>query len=431
MNRLGFPLLLVWALGASPAAADSAGPAEMTLQKKVKILTSPAMAGRGSGSPGLDAAADTLAAWLARAGLEPAFGGSWFQEFPLVGEGFAGEELAGGTARNVAGLLPGRGALAGRYLVVGAHYDHLGLVDPFAAGAATPAAEAYYPGANDNASGVAIVTELIEPVAGSVRMANASRSVLFVFFAGEEVGLQGSSFMVDNMPVAVDSVDAMVNFDTVGQMPQDRLYVSGVGTTAIFATLIEAANTGQLELSQADGGWSGSDHMTFNTREVPVLFLFGGAYRQYNRPTDTWQTLDYAGMVRIADFARRLVGELATVPGGFPWVMVGQAALRQEGASSDQEELNRDTWLGSLPDFTEDVPGYTLAGVFDESPAARAGLQKGDIIVMLGGLAVVDLATFTRALRSHAPGDLVEVILTRDGRRQNVTVVLGDRSQRK
>ena len=421
--------VLVAALLAWPgfaAGTEPPSPSPEVLQYRCKVLTDPGLAGRGSGTPEADAAAETLAVWMDELGLEPAFDGSWFQEFPLSGEGWTGDDLSGKTSRNVAGILPGKGRLAHRYVVVGAHYDHLGRVTPADGSAPPPAPGEYYPGANDNASGVSIVFELIRLASGSGQAGVDRRSVIFTGFSGEEVGLQGSGFMVSHLPVDPDSVDAMINLDTVGQLNADRLYVSGVGTTPSFTDLVHSANSGNLELSLAPGGWSGSDHMSFNTREIPVLFVFGGAYPEYNRPADDWPTLDYPAMAKVAAYTDRLLRSIRQDPENLPWVMIAEKNLRTGG----DDGQNRETWFGSLPDFTTEIKGYKLAGVFDGSPAAMAGLQKGDVLVGLGGSVVEDLASFTRALRSHGPGDLVEVRVERDGRLMNFTVVLGNRSDR-
>lgn len=421
-------LVIVVGLTTAGRCSEVDQPSPESLQARVMTLTHPDLAGRACGTPEADAVAETLAAWMNDLGLEPAFGGSWFQEVPLSGQGWAGEELGGKIGRNVAGLLRGSGPRADRYVVVGAHYDHLGRVVPAEPLAPPPAAGEFYPGANDNASGVAVVFELAAMAVAKRAPADSRRGVLFAFFVAEEVGLQGSGYMVSHLPMAADSVDAMINFDTVGQLTEGRLYVSGVGTTDSFAALVDSADTGTLELSLAQGGWSGSDHMSFNTREIPVLFVFGGAYPEYNRPADDWPTLDYRAMTQITTFSDRLLHLVRTMPGDLPWTMVAEKILRSD---DDGVIANRETWFGSLPDFTEEVKGYKLAGVFDDSPAARAGLQKGDVLVMLGGTAVSDLPSFTKALRSHAPGDLVEVRIERGGRTLNFTVVLGNRADRK
>lgn len=430
MRRALAVALLLAAAGGSPprVAAAVAACAPEALLGRVGMLTAPAFAGRGAGAPEGAALADTLAAWLAAAGLEPAFAGAWVQPFPLRGEGWAGQDLGGLSGRNLAGLRPGRGRLAGRWIVLGAHHDHLGRVDPAGPDSALPPAPgAYYPGANDNASGVAAALAAAAALADVP--AGDRRGLLVVLFDGEEVGLQGSGHFVDHSPVPLDSIDAMINLDTVGRLQDGTLHVSGVGTAACLPPAVAAADGGEFAVRTARGGWSGSDHMVFNTREVPVLFLFGGAYPDYNRPTDAVGTLDPAALAAVARYAARLGAELLGARGPCTWEMVGDGPLRREGAA--QEGQNRATWLGTLPDFSEETSGYRLAGVFDHSPAQRAGLQKGDVLVRLGGREVTDLATFTRALRAHAPGDPVEVEVRRGGRLLRFTVVMGDRADRR
>lgn len=417
-------VLTVCLTGAYAADSDLYSTMEESLNSRVRELTSPQFAGRGSGTVEGEAAADLLAQWFSDAGLSPGFDGDFFQEFPLTGKGWTDNDLEGETSRNVAAILPGTGALASRFLVVGAHHDHLGRLDPTLAGQGPAAELTYYAGANDNASGLTVLFELIESLKGN--HSPARRSIMFVCFGGEEVGLQGSGFMVSHMPVALDSIDAMINFDTVGQMTDKRLYVSGVGTTEAFPELVRAANTRELDLSLAQGGWSGSDHMSFNTREIPVLFIFGGPYKQYNTVADLWPTLNVSGMREITLYSTNLVELLLQYPGELPWVMVAEKLRPDDGGTQ-----NRDTWFGSLPDFTEDVIGYKLAGVFDGSPASEGGLIKGDVLVKLAGRDVIDLPSFTSALRANGPGELVEVTVLRDGNRLNFTVVLGDRKDRK
>jgi hypothetical protein len=417
-----FTLLLLINMVLLPGRPATAN--EWGMRATVDHLAGPTLAGRGSGTPEGRAAAEYLAGRLEVAGLLPAFQGSYLQEFPLKGEGWTGESLEGKTGVNVAGILPGAGSLAQRYVVVGAHHDHLGRLDAALAGSGPAEAGSYYAGANDNASGVAVVLDLLERLPR--QEPGNRRGILIIFFAGEEVGLQGSGHFIRVPAVPLAAIDAMVNFDTVGQMRERRLFVSGIGTTVAFPDLVRQANTAGLDLSLAQGGWSGSDHMVFNTAEVPVLFIFGGPYEQYNTPADLPETLDYAGMDLISAYAARLITALGAQPGDLPWVMVAQKLRPETGEGS-----NRETWFGSLPDFTEEIQGYKLAGVFDGSPAQEAGLITGDVLVRLGGRDVVDLATFTTALRAHDPGELVEVTVLREGHSLNFTVVLGNRKDRR
>jgi Peptidase family M28/PDZ domain len=422
-SRFLFFLLLGFSLlgsGPSPAVEIS----EDALISRVKELTSGRYAGRGSGTPEGEAAAELLSQWFEQNGLQPVFGGDFVQHFPLKGEGWTGDELTGKFSCNVGGILPGAGELSQRFVVLGAHHDHLGRLDPALAGQGPAENGTFYAGANDNASGLTVLFELIRLL--KTDDSPSRRSIMFVCFGAEEVGLQGSGFLVSHMPLSMDLVDVMINFDTVGQMVDRRLYVSGVGTSDSLTGFATAANTQGLDLSLARGGWSGSDHMSFNTREVPVLFVFGGPYKEYNTVDDLWPTLNTAGMMEITEYSHRLIQDLRSHPGDFPWIMVAEKLPDNVGQAQ-----NKDTWFGSMPDFTEDVQGYKLAGVFDGSPAAKGGLKKGDVLVKLAGRDVVDLASFTTALRANTPGELVEVVVLREGNRLNFTVVLGDRKDRR
>jgi aminopeptidase YwaD len=417
--RLALGLLLVvagWGRGAR--GADEPGAAASRLLATVRSLTAPELAGRGAGTLAAGAVADSVAAWLEDAGLEPAFGGSWFQAVPLAGEG-----LDDRTDRNVAGIRRGRGALGERWLVVGAHHDHLGRVDPAATG--TPAPGEYYPGGNDNASGVAVLRELAR--LSAVAEGPDVRSCLFVAFAAEEAGLQGSNRFVAAPPVDLALCDAMINLDCVGRLEEDRLYVGGVGTAAPLANLLTAANDQGLRLELERSGWAASDHVPFNAREIPVLFLFSGPYPQYNRPSDDWTAVVPADLARVTAFGAAVISRLQRLPEELAYVAVGSLPA----AAPDAGARPRRAWLGTIPDFgATDAPGVTLAGVIDGSPAARAGLAKGDVLVMMRGREVADLSGLTEILRECEPGDQVSLAILRDGRRLEYILVLADRSER-
>ena len=397
--------------------------------ERVKILTAPDLAGRGNGTAAAATAADTIARWFAACGLEPGWQGGWYQDFELKGENFVGR-----TGRNVVGILSGTGTLAGRYVVVGAHYDHLGRTrDAVAPEQGPPGPDQYYPGADDNASGVALLVTLARRAdhargneSGSLPPVTA-RSCLFVAFAGEEVGLQGSAFLAKNLPVPRDSVDAMLNLDSVGRLREDKLYVAGVGSAVDFPSLVAAANRDSLALVVSRGGWDASDHVSFNSIEVPVLFLFTGPHPDYHQPSDTWDRLSVDGLGKVAAFAGRLLDTLSEQSGCFPYQMVAEVTSMTpaEGGAG-----GRRSWLGTIPDFTEEVTGVKLAGVMEGSPAAVAGLAKDDILISLGGEAVADLAGLAHALRSYGPGERVLVAVLREGRRLEFEVTLAERIQR-
>ncbi|MCP4292884.1 MAG: M28 family peptidase [bacterium] len=414
-------LILFLAAGVFQVQAEEASSDDLI--SRVKALTAGEFAGRGSGTSEGYAAAQMLVSWFSKSGLKPAFGEDYYQTFPLRGKGWTGNDLTGKNSQNVGAIFPGSGILADRYIVVGAHHDHLGRLDVSLDDSGPAEPETFYAGANDNASGVSVLFEMVKILKNDDN--KSRRSILFVCFGGEEVGLQGSGYFVSHSPVELSQIDAMINFDTVGQMSDNRLFVSGVATTEVFSSMVKTANTEKLDLTLGKGGWSGSDHMSFNTHEIPVLFVFGGPYIQYNTVDDLWSTLNVTGLKKIAQYSHRLIKDISIYPDELPWVMIADKLRPDHGS-----EQNKNTWFGSLPDFTEEIKGYKLAGVFDGSPAKLAGLKKGDILVKMAGQEIIDLETFTNTLRSHEPGTLVEVSVIRGGNNLNFTVVLGDRKNR-
>jgi len=399
------------------------------MMHRVRVLSAPELAGRGNGTQAALAAADSIALWFGLAGLQPGAGADgWFQDFVLQGDG-----LAGKTARNVVGMQSGRGRLTGRWVVVGAHYDHLGRADSVFTDFDVPEPGAYYPGADDNASGVTILVELAQLACRSVGDSEPDgtepplRSCLFVSFAGEEVGIQGSAYLVKHLPVPRDSIDVMINLDSVGRLRERRLFVAGVGTAADLPRLVRNANRDSLQLELSQGGWDASDHVSFNTIEVPVLFLFTGAQPDYHLPTDTWQHIDAANLVRVAGYTWRLLTDLRSLPVALAYQDVGEISSRPEPPGTRPE---RKAWLGAIPDFTEQVQGVMLAGVIADSPAESVGLIKGDILMGVAGEPVHDLADFAQILRSCEPGQQVRVLISREGRQLTFDVILADRADR-
>jgi len=324
------------------------------------------------------------------------------------------------VSANVLGTIPGRGDLAGRWLVIGAHLDHLGRVDRSESG--VPAAGDYYPGAGDNASGVAALLRVVRLLSDGDEH-ESTRSVLVCAFGAEEVGLVGSRHLAANLPMARQAIDAMINLDTVGRLGSGPLHVAGASTAPELSNLLlEAA--GDLPLVFHEPRLLGSDHLSFLDLGVPSLFFFTAAYPEMNSPADDLAAVDLPGLATVADVTVRILANLRTT--GASLDFVPPAAVERPAGG------NRDTWFGSAPDFSGAVSdrGYLIGGVAEGGPAAVAGLRQGDVLVSLAGEMVVDLASFTQRLRSFDPGDVVEVEVLRDGRRLDFLVALGHRSQR-
>jgi hypothetical protein len=316
-------------------------------------------------------------------------------------------------------LLPGSDpALRGQTIVIGAHIDHLGRST---AGALDPnAGDAVRNGADDNASGTAAVLELARLLSAHP----TRRSVLFVNFSGEELGLLGSQYFVEHSPVPLDSIVAMLNFDMVGRMRGDSLIVYGVATAREFPALLDSANASVgLHLRGIADGFGPSDHSSFFARNIPVLHFFTNLHDDYHRATDDADKINAAGEARVIALAERIVRDLDGRNARLTFVRAA-APAPMAGARTGSN-----VYLGSIPDMSApDVKGLRLTGVRAGSPADSAGLRAGDIVVELGGKEVTDLQSYSDALYSHQAGDEVDLVVQRGGERVKLRVRLGRRA---
>jgi hypothetical protein len=327
-----------------------------------------------------------------------------------------------GRTANVVGILPGRDpVLKEQAVVIGAHYDHLGL-----GGENSLAPDAFntvHPGADDNASGTAAVMALARAF---VAAGGARRTVVFVAFSGEEVGLLGSYHYVKQPPIPIQRTVAMINLDSVGRMQNRRLYVQGVGSGEGLREMVKEASKGLgLDLTLRDDGFGPSDHTPFYAKERPVLHFFTGPHLDYHRPSDTVDKINAEGLRMVTTVAYRTGTTIADRDDPI-------AYLRTKGEppriGSGERVAGYGPYFGSIPDFSEsEVPGVLLGGVRPGSPAEGAGLKAGDIIVNFAGVAVKNLQDLTFALRSKRPGDRVEVTFLRDGKEQRAHATLEQR----
>ena len=387
------------------------------LRADVEYLAGDALAGRGTGTPGNDSATAYAAARYARLGLRPV-GGSHFQSFVARPSASGHGATDGLPTRNVVALLPGSdAALRGQAIVIGAHIDHLGR-GTF--GALDPAAgDAIRNGADDNASGTAVVLEL----ARLLRSAPTRRTVIFVNFSAEELGVLGSQYFVEHAPVPLDSMVAMLNFDMVGRMRGDSLIVYGVATARELPALLDSANAPLgLAVRGVGDGFGPSDHSSFYARNVPVLHFFTNLHEDYHRASDDAERVNVPGMARVVALAERVVREIDRRDPRLTFVRSAAPAAAAPARTGSN------VYLGSIPDMSAgDVPGLRLTGIRAGSPADSAGLKAGDVVVEFDGRVVTDLQSYSNALYARKPGDEVDIVVLRNGERVRVRARLGRR----
>jgi Zn-dependent M28 family amino/carboxypeptidase len=410
-------LVVVPAIGAiRGVAAQQPKPDSLAIRRDIAYLASEKLAGRYTGSPGNDSAAAYLARRYAALRLH-ALAPGYRQKFVARPAAHAGETVALPT-QNVFAVLPGRDPkLRGQYIVLGAHFDHLGRST---SGALDPDDKtSVRKGADDNASGTAAVLELARLFAKNP----PRRSVIFANFSGEEEGLLGSAYFVEHSPVPIDSIVAMLNFDMVGRLRNDKLLVYGVATASELPAILDSANakTGLRITAQGDG-FGPSDHSSFYAKNLPVLHFFTDLHEDYHRASDDVSKIDAAGEARVVALAERTTRLIADRPERLTFVKSATTAP----AASAREGSN--VYLGTIPDMAQgETPGLRLTGVRTGSPAEQAGLMAGDIIVELGGKPVKDLYEYSDALYSHQPGEQVKIVVLRKNERVTLTVTLGKR----
>jgi hypothetical protein len=319
---------------------------------------------------------------------------------------------------NVIGVLAGEDEkLASQCIVVGAHYDHLGLGDQHSL-APSQIGQIHH-GADDNASGTSAVLELADGFAHE--HPRSSHTLVFVAFAGEEIGLLGSSYYANHPACSLDKTVAMVNMDMIGRVSKDKLYVGGVGTSPGFKKLVEDADRKVgFELSYSGSGYGASDHMSFTVRSVPVLFFFSGLHSDYHKPSDTWEKINAEDGAKVVRLVAQVVNRLDQLKEKPQFVRVAEPTPTAMGGGGGYGP-----YFGSIPDFgAAEHGGVKFADVRDGSPAAKAGFKAGDTLIDFGGRRIDNLYDFTYALRAHKPGDKVSVTVLRNGEKVTREVTL-------
>ena len=320
--------------------------------------------------------------------------------------------------RNVVMKIPGNDKnLKNEFVILGAHFDHLGWGGP-GSGSRVPDTVGVHHGADDNASGVAMVLDLAKRLSASRKM--LKRSVLVMSFSGEEEGLLGSRWFADNAGIDLNKVNAMVNLDMVGRLNENsQVQISGVGTSDPLKKIIySSCDTSALKLSLASEGYGPSDHSSFYGKNIPVLFITTGAHLDYHTPADTWDKINYAGMVKVSDLSFHLVTDLAN----------GQKLVFKEAGpktGAGRGTRRKGITLGIMPDYGGNIKnGLRADFVTAGKPAAIGGMKKGDIITFINGKPVNNIQDYMFRLNQLKRGETISVEVLRDDKKVVLVIQL-------
>ena len=381
------------------------------MRKTVEYLASPELGGRFPATVGDTLASEYLVGKLHSFRLKRVVKGKrnqgFYQNFT-----FGKEEQK--TTHNIVAVLPGKDKrLKNEYIVIGSHYDHLGMGGK-GSGSRRPDTLGIHPGADDNASGDAVVLEL----ARHFKKVGSPRSIIFAFFGAEEQGIVGSKDFVEwmkrqdgqriNLPADIKGIVAMVNLDMVGRMRDNALSVSGTGTSTEFNTIAEkAAEQTGLHISCTPDGYGPSDQASFLAADIPVLYLTTGGHLEYHTPEDVPSTLNYDGMQQVLAFAKELVAQLASMPKAPDFINVPSRNTETQAAFK--------VTLGLMPDVTgaSSVPGVRADIVVAGKPAHAAGMKSGDIIQEIDGKPVKDIQEYMQRLSELQAGTTIPVKVLR------------------
>jgi len=374
------------------------------LQADVKYLASDELEGRETGTEGERKAAEYISKRFADMGLKGIFEGenAYYQFFkktkranPHATEPSPDDVTVNG--RNVGAFLDNNSE---HTIIIGAHYDHLGYG---AEGSLYVGPPAIHNGADDNASGIASMLAL----AKFFKTVPLKNNILFLAFSGEEKGLWGSNFFVDNSPIEHEDINFMINMDMVGRLNPDRqLPLYGTRTAPEWNDIIYSIKKPYFKYTIEESGVGPSDHTSFYLEDMPVLHFFTGQHEDYHRPTDDYEKVNFAGMNDIVHYIAKVVLK-ADAKGKFKFTKTDDAS---------QVTPDFKVTLGVIPDYLFDGRGMRIDGVRENRPASNAGIKKGDIVVKMGDIEVVDMMSYMKALGAFNPGETVKVVIEREGK---------------
>ena len=382
---------------------------QYTMQDDVTFLASDDLQGRKTGTEGELKAANYIKERFATLGLSPKGNEeTFFQTFSFAPKNDPHGEVrfreSGNdsliTGTNVIGYIDNK---TSHTIVIGAHYDHLGMGGE---GSLHRGGEAIHNGADDNASGVAVLLQLAQKLQGPSYKGN---NYLFIAFSGEEMGLLGSNYFTKNATIPLSEGNYMINMDMVGRLNQEKaLAIHGLGTSPSWNQTVFAANT-SFKLAEHKSGVGPSDHTSFYLNDIPVLHLFTGQHDDYHKPGDDSEKLNYEGMQMIEEYILAIVSELDNNG------KIAFTKTKDESAVVPSFKVG----LGVVPDYLFSGKGMRIDGVSEGRAAQNAGLEKGDVVLKMGDSTVVDMMSYMRALSTFDAGDSTTIVIERKG--ENLT----------
>jgi Zn-dependent M28 family amino/carboxypeptidase len=392
--------VLVFLVGSGSVSAQKIS--EKQMKKDVQYLASDELEGRDTGSKGEALAAEYVKERFEKLGLKPMGTDGYYQVFTFTPQknphSTNQEELAEQSGKNVIGYLDNG---APTTVVIGAHFDHLGYGGKGSGSMSTEEGQVHN-GADDNASGVAMLLQL----AANLKKVADNNNYLFIAFSGEEKGLFGSNYFSKNPTIELKRINYMINMDMVGRLNKEKdLAVYGVGTSPNWKTVLNNVNVGgYFDLIFEESGVGPSDHTSFYLQDIPVLHFFTGQHEDYHKPSDDADKLNYEGMVKIADFIYGLIVDL-------------NDEVKLEFVKTKSEDSQKapkySVTLGVMPDYMFNDGGMRIDGVSDGGPAQKAGLEAGDIVVQMGDVKVTDMMTYMEGLSQFKKGDSTVVKVLR------------------
>ncbi len=317
------------------------------------------------------------------------------------------------TTYNLIGMIEGEGPLADETLVIGGHYDHLGY-GGYGSRAKGRIGQIHN-GADDNATGTAAVLELMRRMAGGPK---PKRRILFICFSGEERGLLGSTHYVNDPVFPLENTIAMLNYDMIGTLRNNRVEVNGVNTAVEFRDIVKAADlVSPLETKLVDSPFGGSDHLPFFRKKIPVMFCFTGVTSRYHTPDDDYSAVNVAGVVDIIDLSEHMLRSIVNMP---------EAPEFQQVARNGRI-TRKIPYLGIVPNLGADADeqGVPIQAVRPDSPASNAGLQVGDLIVKMNDSFIDEYSDLTQFMQRSKVKDAVTILVERNSAPMTLKAVLG------